>query len=128
MRALVTGDPASQQDARERAAQALARARNVGVEEARTQVQQFEQQYRQTMDQAKQKATQAADLAAKGVSRGAILAAISLLLGGLASWLGGRMGAVDPTLTEWRGAYGRTDVDVSDQRTGTNRDTNRRVS
>ena len=42
------------QDARERAAQAIAKAQNVSIEEARKQVQQYEQQYRETVDQAKQ--------------------------------------------------------------------------
>ena len=66
---------------------------------ARTQVQQYEQQYRQTVDQAKQQATQAADTAAKAVSRAGLFGAISLLLGAVAGWFGGRMGAVEPTLT-----------------------------
>ena len=99
MRALVTGDLKQQQDAREKAAQAIAKAQNIPVEEARTQVSQYEQQYRQTVDQAKQKATEAADAAAKTVSRGALFGAIALILGAIAAWFGGRMGAVDPTLT-----------------------------
>jgi len=102
MRALVTGDEQQAQDARERAAQAIARAENIPVEEARTQVQQYEQQYRQAVDQAKQQARQAADTAAKTVSRGALFGAISLILGAVAGWFGGRMGAVDPTLTARR--------------------------
>lgn len=99
MRAAVTGDQAQAQDARERAAQALARAQNIPVEEARTRVGQYEQQYRQAADQAKQKATQAADTASKVVSRGALFGSIALLLGALAAWFGGRSGAVDPTIT-----------------------------
>jgi hypothetical protein len=99
MRALLTGDQAQAADARERAAQALARAQNVPVEEARTRVAGYEQQYRQTVDQAKQKATQAADMAAKAMSRGALFGSLVLLLGALASWFGGLRGAVDPTLT-----------------------------
>jgi len=99
VRALLTGDVNQQQDAREKAAQAIAKAQNIPVEEARTQVSQYEQQYRQTVDQAKQKATEAADAAAKTVSRGALFGAIALILGAIAAWFGGRMGAVDPTLT-----------------------------
>ena len=99
MRALVTGNPQQAQDARERAAQALAKAQNIPVEQARTQVQGYEQQYRQSVDNAKRQATEAADAAAKAVSRGALFGAISLILGALAGWFGGRMGAVDPTLT-----------------------------
>ncbi|WP_222185171.1 hypothetical protein, partial [Geminicoccus harenae] len=57
VRATVTGNEQQAEEARERAAQALARAQNVPVDEARTQVQQYEQQYRQTVEQAQQQAT-----------------------------------------------------------------------
>jgi cellobiose-specific phosphotransferase system component IIA len=53
MRALVTGDSTKAGEARERAAQALAKAQNISVEDARTQVTQYEQQYRQAVDEAK---------------------------------------------------------------------------
>lgn len=99
MRAAVTGDQAQAQAARDRAADALAKAQNIPVDQARTQVQQYEQQYRQTVEQAKQQATAAADAAAKTVSRGALFGFLGLLLGAIAAWFGGRMGAVDPTLT-----------------------------
>ena len=99
VRAALTGDQQQADEARERAAQALARAQNISVDDARTQIQQYEQQYRQTVDQAKQQAMQAADTAAKAVSRAALVGAISLLLGAVAGWFGGRMGAVEPTLT-----------------------------
>jgi hypothetical protein len=99
VRAALTGNQQQAEEARERAAQAIARAQNIPVEQARTQVQQYEQQYRLTVDQAKQQATQAADTAAKAVSRGALFGAIGLLLGAVAGWFGGRMGAVEPTLT-----------------------------
>src|SRR5215207_5112505 len=102
VRAAVTGDQQQAQDARERAAQAIARAQSIPVEDARTQVQQYEQQYRQAADQAKQRATEAADATAKAVSRGALFGAIGLLLGALAGWFGGRMGAVEPTITVGR--------------------------
>ena len=95
----LTSDPQQQQDARERAAQALAKAQNVSIEEARTQVARYEQQYRDAMAQAKQQATAAAETAAKTVSRGALFGAIALVLGALAGWFGGRMGVVEPTIT-----------------------------
>lgn len=98
VRAAVTGDPSLAPESRERAAQALARAENISVENARTQVQQYEQQYRQAVDAARQQTAKAADDAAKGVSRAALLGALSLLLGGLAGWLGGRMAAGDQSL------------------------------
>jgi len=102
VRAVVTGDPQQAAEARERAAQVIARAQNISMEDARTQVQQYTQQYRHAVDQAKQQGTQAADAAARTVSRAALLGAISLLLGGLAGWFGGRMGAGEPTFTAGR--------------------------
>jgi hypothetical protein len=99
-RTAITGDQSQAAEARERAADALARAQNISVEEARTQVQQYEQQYRQMVDQAKQRATQAADTAASAVSRGALFGALGLMLGAVSGWFGGRMGTVEPTLTQ----------------------------
>jgi hypothetical protein len=98
--AAVTGDSLHAGEASERAAQDLARAENIPVETARTQVQGYEQQYRQTVDAARTRARQAADEAGKAVSRAALLGALSLLLGGLAGWLGGRMAAADRTFGE----------------------------
>jgi len=99
MKALFTGDAASANDARERAAQALAQAQNISIEEARTRVTGYEQQYRESVDRAKAKATEVADTAAKAVSRGALLGSLALLLGALAAYLGGLMGAVHPMTT-----------------------------
>jgi hypothetical protein len=107
LRGAVTGDQAKAQEARDRAAQAIAKAQNISIEDARTQVQQYEQQYREGVDQAKQKAAEAADLAAKAASRGALFGSIALLLGAIAGWFGGRAGAVDPTITT---RFARTDV------------------
>lgn len=99
VRAAVTGNEAQAEQAREQAAQAVAQAQGIPVDQARTQVQQYEAEFRQTVDQAQQQATEAADAAATGVSRGALFGALGLILGGLAAWFGGRMGAVAPTLT-----------------------------
>ena len=99
LKAAFTGNEQQAQVARESAAQTVAKAQNISVEQARTQVQQYEQQYRQAVSQARQKATEAADVAAKTVSRGALFGAIGLLLGALAGWFGGRLGVVDPTVT-----------------------------
>src|SRR5829696_5083802 len=98
----VSGDQAQAQAARDRAAEALARAQNIPADQARAQVEQYEQQYRQTLDQAKQAATQAANTAAKAVSRGALFGSLALILGALAGWFGGRTGTVFPTLTDER--------------------------
>ena len=99
MRAALTGDEAQAQEARERAAAAIARAQNIPIEEARNQVTGYEQQYRQTVEQARQQATEAADTAATVVSRGALFGFFALALGAVAAWFGGRAGAVYPTLT-----------------------------
>jgi hypothetical protein len=99
LRAAFTGDQSRAEEARDRAAQAIARAQNIPLEEARTQVQQYDQQYRAAVDQARQRAAEAADMAASAASRGALFAAIALLLGAIAGWFGGRAGAVDPTMT-----------------------------
>ena len=84
------------EEARGQAAQALAQARGIPEDQARSQVQQIEQQYRQTVDTAKQRATEAADTAASAVSTGALLAFVALVLGAGAGWLGGRSGVVHP--------------------------------
>ena len=99
MRAAVTGDQQQAAEARTRAAEALAKAQNIPVEEARGQVQRYEEQYRRAVEDAKQEATEAASVASRAISRGALVAAAALLLGAVASWFGGRMGAVDPTVT-----------------------------
>ena len=99
MRATATGDAQQADAARTRAAEAFAKAQNVSLDEARNQARQYKQQYRQAMDSAKRQATEAAAAATKAVSCGALIAALSLLLGAVAAWFGGRMGAVHPTIT-----------------------------
>ena len=89
MRALVTGDEAGADQARQQAAQALANARGIPLDQAQSQVAQMEEQYRQAVDQAKQTATVAAEQAASVVSSGALLAFVALLArrrGRLARW------------------------------------------
>jgi hypothetical protein len=99
LRAALTGNEAQAQEARDRAAQALAQAQNIPLDQARTQVQQYEQQYRAAIDTARREATEAADVAADAIATGALFGAIALILGAIAAWFGGRMGAVEPTLT-----------------------------
>jgi hypothetical protein len=99
VRAALTADPTQAQEARDRAAQALAKAQGVPVDDARAQIGRYEQQYRQAIEQAKQTATAAAQMTTTAVSRGALFGSLALLLGAVAAWLGGRMGAVDPTIT-----------------------------
>jgi hypothetical protein len=111
VRAALTGDPAQAQEARDRAAQALAKAENISEDEARGQIAQYEQQYRAAVEQAKQQGMEAADAAAKIVSRAALFGFVALVLGGIAGWFGGRMGAVDPTIRGY--LRGREDIESS---------------
>lgn len=100
MRAVVTGDESEKAEARERAATALASARNIPVEQARTDVQTYETRYNEAVQTAKQEAVQAADAAASIVSTGALIAFFSLVLGAVAGWLGGRSGVVHPVYAD----------------------------
>lgn len=110
VRAALTGDQAQAQQARDQAAQTLARAANIPVEEARNRVQQYEQQYRQAAEQARQQAVEAGRTAARTASRAALWGSIALILGALAAWFGGRAGAVHPTITAAALSYARRRV------------------
>ncbi|TIU95222.1 MAG: PhnA-like protein, partial [Mesorhizobium sp.] len=87
-------------EARQNAAQALATARGIPLEQATQQVTQMEQQYHQAVEQAQQQAAEAADAAASVVSTGALLAFVSLVLGAIAGWFGGRSGVVHPVFAD----------------------------
>lgn len=93
VQAVLTGDPAKADEARTRAAEALARAQNISPEQARAQVGQYEERYRATVAEAKRQAQAAAVTATKVVSRGALLGFIALALAAVAAWLGGTAGA-----------------------------------
>jgi pyruvate/2-oxoglutarate dehydrogenase complex dihydrolipoamide acyltransferase (E2) component len=93
IKALFTGDAGQKQQAEARAADALAKAQNIPVDQARQQVQSYERQYDQAVASAKQKAEAAAVTAKSAATQGAFYAAIALLLGALAAFLGGRLGA-----------------------------------
>ncbi len=92
VRAALTGDPAKAEEARNRAADALAKTQKISIDQAKQQVAQYEQQYKDAMAQAKQQATEAAQVAATAFSAGAILAFIALAVGAIAAWLGGSVG------------------------------------
>ena len=100
IRQLLTGDASNADQARQQAAQALAQARNIPLDEARQQVAAFEQEYQQTVAQAKQTATEAADTAASAVSTGALVTFVALVLGAIAGWFGGRSGVVHPVFAD----------------------------
>ena len=93
MRAAVTGDAAQQKDAQEKAAQALAKAQGIPVDQARTQVADYTKQFNDTVAKAKEQAKQAADTAARVGSQGALYGALALILGAVAAFLAGRGGA-----------------------------------
>ncbi|MGF6178951.1 PhnA-like protein [Ensifer sp. 4252] len=92
MQALVTGDDATADEARARAADAIAKAQGIPVDQARTQVEQYEQAYRANVEAAKQQAIEAAETATATVSAGAFLGFVALALGAIAAWFGGVFG------------------------------------
>ncbi len=93
LKAAVTGGEADAAEARQRAAQALAAARQIPIDQASADVQRYEQQYRAAVETAKQQASEAAAATASAVSKGSLLAALSLVVGALAGWIGGAIGA-----------------------------------
>ncbi|MBH5370571.1 PhnA-like protein [Bradyrhizobium sp. CNPSo 4016] len=99
VRAALTGDPAQQAGANDKAADALAKAQNISQDEAKSQIAQYQQQYKETVAKTKEQAKQAADTAAKRVSQGALLGALALLLGALAAFFAGQASAVTPTVS-----------------------------
>lgn len=103
VRSAVTGDQAQASQARDRAAQALATAQGISVDDARRQVAEYESRYREAADQAKQRAAEAADTASRAASLGGLFGAVALLLGAIAAWFGGRAGSVNRFATEeWK--------------------------
>jgi len=96
IKALFTGDAAQKQQAEARAADALAKAQNIPVDQARQQIQDYEKQYDQAVATAKQKAEAAAVTAKSAATQGAFYAALALILGALAAFFGGRLGAPKP--------------------------------
>jgi hypothetical protein len=100
VRALVTGDEAEVEEARQQAVQALAEARDIPVPEAEQQVDQMVARYQQTVDRVQQATAEAADAAASVVATGALVAFVALVLGAIAGWLGGRSGVVHPVYAD----------------------------
>lgn len=92
VQAAVTGDTAKAAEARNRAAEAVAKAQGIPVDQARTQVEQYEKTYRDNVAAAKKQALDAAQAATTAVSAGAILGFLALALGAIASWFGGVSG------------------------------------
>lgn len=92
VRAAVTGDQKTADEAKARAADALAKAQSIPVEQARQQIDQYAKSYEESVAAAKQQALEAADAAASAVSMGAILGFLALALGAIAAWFGGAAG------------------------------------
>jgi hypothetical protein len=85
VRAALTGDPAKAEEARDYAADALAKAQNISIDQAKQRVAQYEQQYKDALAQVKQQATEAAQVAATAFFAGAFLAFIALAVGAIAA-------------------------------------------
>jgi hypothetical protein len=100
MQAVVMGDEASADDARNRAADALSKAQGIPLDQARTQVDQYEKTYRENVAAAKQQSIDAAQAATAAVSTGAILGFLALVLGAIAAWFGGVYGTKRALLVE----------------------------
>lgn len=100
VREALSGDPAQQQQARDKAAEAIAKAQGIPADQAKVQVQRYQDQYAKAVAQAKEQAKQVAETGRKAAAQGALYAALALLIGAAAAFLAGRAGAVNPTLTE----------------------------
>jgi hypothetical protein len=99
VRAALSGDSAQKAAATDKAADAVAKAQNIPPDQAKAQVEQYQQQYNELAAKTKEQAKQTADTTAKTVSRGALLSALALLLGALAAFFAGQASAVRPTVT-----------------------------
>ncbi len=102
VKSALTSDPAQAEQARTRAADALAKAQNITTDQARAQIAQYESQYRRVVETTRQEATAAAERTRETVSTGSFWAALALILGAVAAWFGGHAGVVDPTVTAAR--------------------------
>ena len=92
----LSGDEAQKAQAETKAADALAKAQGIPVDQAMTQIQDYKKQYEQAAADAKQKAQAAAEATRRAASQGALYAALALVLGALGAFFGGRIGAVKP--------------------------------
>ncbi|GEP11443.1 PhnA-like protein [Methylobacterium gnaphalii] len=99
VRDALSGDPDKQQAAKDKAAEAIAKAQGIPQDQAKQQVQQYQDQYNKAVADAKEQAKQTAEATRKAAAQGALYAALALLIGAAASFLAGRAGAVNPTLT-----------------------------
>lgn len=96
VRAVLTGDPTQKEQAKNRAADALAKAQGIAPDQAKAQIDDYQRQYEQAVTTAKQKAETTAVAAKSAATQGAFYAALALILGALAAFFGGRLGAPKP--------------------------------
>ncbi len=92
LRASIAGNQSEADAARERAVNSLATAANISPDEARTRLQQAQQQATEAAQTAKTKAQQVAEATRKSVATGSIYGVVALVLGALAAFLGGGFG------------------------------------
>ena len=82
VKSALSSDPDQRQQANDQAARGDRQAdQRPGIDQARTQIQGYEDQYDQLVATAKQKGTDAANAAASAASKGALAASISLIVG-----------------------------------------------
>ena len=93
VRAALTGDRAQQEQSANEAAEALAQARGIPVDQARADISRYQQQYVRALADAKAKAAALAEASASAASKGALIAFLALVLGAAAGTFGGRYGA-----------------------------------
>ncbi len=74
VRAVLTGDPAQKEQAKNRAADALAKAQGISPDQAKAQIDDYQKQYEQAVATAKQKAEAAAVTAKSAATQGAFYA------------------------------------------------------
>ncbi|MCJ2045480.1 PhnA-like protein, partial [Methylobacterium sp. J-078] len=96
IRALLTGDPAQKAQAETRAADALAKAQGIPVDQAKAQIQDYGRQYDKTVAPPKQKAGPAALPARSAATQAAFYGALALTRAALAVFLAGGLGAPNP--------------------------------
>ncbi len=89
IRRIIYGEPADVEQLRAQAVAAAMRANNMTEDQARMYVAQLEQDYRVAAERIKAKAAEVAEATSKGIARASLLAALTLIFGALAGWMGG---------------------------------------
>ncbi len=92
----VHGDPSQKQQAEAPRRRRLAKAQNIPVDQARQQIQDYEKQYDQAVASGQAEGGGGGGDGQVGGHAGAFYAALALILGALAAYVGGRLGAPKP--------------------------------